>query len=943
MVRARTVRRLPLLVSTLLVFAGCSDEPGPQSPPAAVDAETAPAANAQDTLAPGLRLSEIRFLPAEGAPAFVELTNFGAEPVSLDAAILRIEGGAAIDLPQGLAIAPGAMLVVSFDDQAGADAGVVHRPAADFPGGEAGGVGLELAVGLADALAWGEPARGTVDLCRGGRCGAPRPGSVLARVPDDGTAFASSAWALLDAALATPGSANPRPPVSAFAAIPGLIFTAEPRFSWYSVPGATRYRLEVASDDAFASIVHETQVEATPRVRLEQLAVQGPMLPPGEYAWRVQALGASGEAAEFSQAVPFSVDPTRAVRAAPGSAAQSQPAGSAAPSRVPEGLLKVLEVPVIEHAKDTRMLVLEARSEAPLWSWDTPDNAGYPYCARAAVAMVNAFHGGKLSQDRIGYQAYRGLREGPEYDLPVVGINDGRTNDYSLPLALGTSGQYISNPYGGRGVDSTACFYYRYNLALQYCAAQCADRDTDECYRCRLAREREIDCPAEIAYPWRMDAIEWGMDAIEDIQREINAGRPIIATNPAHVFLIVGYRLQDGNFFFFYQDEGGREEFQGNPLGLAEVFDSYWIGLAPVKIGNDEPEIKSDFDRDGVVDFDEIHRFPTDEAKADSDGDGVRDKEEIRASVWDPQHGYHRGAATLAPTGAAEPAAASANLLGRDFDRDGLMMEMDPDSDGGGCRDGQEDDNYNGARDGSETYNFDRADDDDCGALGGIVKMAYDYSAVRLATCVGRVEIEARFALRPDISPEAPQIVHTYRADELTYDIRTAGCPDYPGDDAVYTFSEGFHLSGTIPLTEQNLGYVIFFPAYPQFSMQLPTDITFLNDINLLTGSYVSSAGTFPAETYVVFEALTIESDASYCADETNPMYARPDKLDFCTEPTPCKASANVPMACYTDPQRYYVLPFEKSFTWDAPNEPGQEYHIADVDVSVAICEGCGP
>jgi hypothetical protein len=48
-------------------------------------------------------------------------------------------------------------------------------------------------------------------------------------------------------------------------------------------------------------------------------------------------------------------------------------------------------------------------------------------------------------------------------------------------------------------------------------------------------------------------------------------------------------------------------------------------------------------------------------------------------------------------------------------------------------------------------------------------------------------------------------------------------------------------------------------------------------------------------------------------------------------------------MECYSNPQRYYVLPFEKSFAWDAPNEPGQEYHIADVDVSVAICEGCGP
>ncbi len=97
------------------------------------------------------------------------------------------------------------------------------------------------------------------------------------------------------------------------------------------------------------------------------------------------------------------------------------------------------------------------------------------------------------------------------------------------------------------------------------------------------------------------------------------------------------------------------------------------------------------------------------------------------------------------------------------------------------------------------------------------------------------------------------------------------------------------------------------------------------------------------AETSVVFEPLTIESDPAYCTDPNDAMYARPDKLDFCTEPTPCVDQATAPLSCLSEPQRHYVLPFRKSFHWDTPaNEPGDHYHIGDVEVTVEICEGCG-
>jgi hypothetical protein len=707
-------RRLLLAALLLQAFAGCSEDSAPPTP--AVP-------GAQSVATTGLRLNEIGFRPADGAPTFVEIGNSGSVAISLDGAMLRSESGASFELPPGVTIEPGALLVVSFDNRNGFTDGAMHAPAADFPAREAGSVRLEISQGPADAVIWGMPDLASVDLCRGGRCASPAVGSVLARLPNTKEPFTPAVWTLLDPELATPGEPNPRPPVSAFAAMPGMIFTGMPRFSWYGVPGAVSYRLQVARDDAFKSLMHETDVAATAGVRLEQLTAHGPELPPGHYFWRVQALGAAGEPAPFSRPMPFSVDPSRrlpsgsrAPRQAP--AGDRPPAGTpgdgtarsaAEPPRIPEGLLEVLEVPVLDHAKDTRMLALEAPSEEPLWSWDTPDFAGYPYCARAGVAMVNAFYRGRLSQDRIGYEVYKNLREGPEYDLPVVGIMDRHTSEYALPLAIGTSGQYERNPYIALGEDRNACMDYIREQALEFCASQCVTKESEECAQCRIARTNEISCPAEIAY-------RWGQRAIKDIQREINAGRPIIATSPTHLFLIVGYRLQDGRFSFFYQDAGGREEVPANASGFTQNLDSYWTGLAPTRVGSDEPEVRRDSDGDGVVDFDEIERFGTDPSNDDSDADGVKDKQEIRASVWDPEHGYHGTAATLAstaPYSEVEEKAANADMSGRDFDQDSLAMERDPDSDNGGCLDGMEDADKDGHREESagETSVFSDQDD----------------------------------------------------------------------------------------------------------------------------------------------------------------------------------------------------------------------------------------
>jgi hypothetical protein len=901
-------------------------------------------------------------LPAANAPAFIELKNAGAEVASLDGAVLRTAAGTTIELPAGLTLAPGAVLAMRFEDAAAAPgSGGVQFPATLFAGGEAGSLRLEQAGRTVDSVDWGTPDAVAVNLCRGGRCEVPASCSVIARLPGDTRAFAPTAWAPLDVELATPGAANPRPPVARFALLADTIFTAAPRYSWYSVPGAVRYRLEVARDDSFAPLVQEAVVEATPDARLEQLTVQGAELPPGDYTWRVQAIGASGASAQYSSAVPFSVDPSRAVsvpfdsraQAARGAAAAAPATAGgepAAPPRVPEGILKVLDVPVIKHAKDTRMLALEARRKDSPWSWDTPDVAGYPYCARAGVAMLNAYYEGKLSQDRIGYEANKDLRTGPEYALPVNRIDDTHTNRYSLPLALGTSGEYVRNDYP-RGWDVESCIDYVERVALEQCASQCVERDTDECFQCRLARERGIECPLEIKY-------RWGLRAIEDIQREINADRPIIATDPGHLFLIVGYRLENGRFSLFYQDAGGMQEMRADAGGLMGALDSYWIALAPAKVGSDEPEVSSDADGDDIVDFDEIYRFETDENKSDSDGDGVDDKDEIRASVWDPAHGYHRTVVTLGSNDLAEAAAAAADLSGRDFDRDGRPMELDVDSDGGGCRDGAEDVNFNGERDGRETYNFD-ADDDDCKvALGGRIEMRYPFVTGRPASCKGIVSIRLKFELAPPPEMTVPDdgVAPAYRADRADYEISTDGCEDIVG--GLFDFWGGANVacnapadrkSGTMLLGAETTSDLGFFPLEPQLSLTLPVEalLSLRGECRYVDGS----VSEIPID-LVGSEFLNVRSGPNCETSERYSYGQGPELLDFCVAPTVCNSSAAVGTQlaeCYTQPRRFAAIPFVGSATklgdilegLDRDNNTF-EIPLEDAHVRWEICGGCG-
>ena len=160
-----------------------------------------------------------------------------------------------------------------------------------------------------------------------------------------------------------------------------------------------------------------------------------------------------------------------------------------------------------------------------------------------------------------------------------------------------------------------------------------------------------------------------------------------------------------------------------------------------------EAETTMDSDDDGVMDFDETRRFRTDPRNKDSDRDLVPDKEDIASGVFEIEFnlGY---AVAVNPTDS-----------GRDYDGDRLPTERDPDSDNGGCLDGDEDLNRDGFRTNPEHSNFDPSDDV-CGSLSGSITFTHafvnDIGGIGgvITTMDETVTVTIRFKTDPAMGPE---------------------------------------------------------------------------------------------------------------------------------------------------------------------------------------------
>ncbi len=172
----------------------------------------------------------------------------------------------------------------------------------------------------------------------------------------------------------------------------------------------------------------------------------------------------------------------------------------------------------------------------------------------------------------------------------------------------------------------------------------------------------------------------------------IEAGKPVLAVMPGHATVISGYRIRDGVRSFHLNDPTIGKYWED-----AEKADWRFYFVPASEGKKDDPTIYLDYDGDGINNFDEMYRFSTNPNNPDTDRDGLNDGMDVFASVHDEIYGY----------------SGDMNMSGRDFDDDGVPMELDFDADEGGCMDSFEDLNLNGLYDSSEheTWNFDDQDD----------------------------------------------------------------------------------------------------------------------------------------------------------------------------------------------------------------------------------------
>ena len=201
-----------------------------------------------------------------------------------------------------------------------------------------------------------------------------------------------------------------------------------------------------------------------------------------------------------------------------------------------------------------------------------------------------------------------------------------------------------------------------------------------------------------------------------DLISALSAGRPVVAwlkTSTDHIVVIDAVKLDpddplSDNFWFrqVNTNNHGKSVWESYKTLKNKITD-YWVPARTLNPrmselyedlnGNGKMELGIDRiydeDGDGILDFDEVHRFHTLKNNDDSDGDLIKDKVEIKSY-------------TLLETKGNVSKETYA-----DIDGDGKRAEMDSDSDNGGVKDGSEDLNRNGIYEAGETNPYNKSDD----------------------------------------------------------------------------------------------------------------------------------------------------------------------------------------------------------------------------------------
>lgn len=533
----------------------------------------------------------------------------------------------------------------------------------------------------------------------GGAASPPRPDDSFGRWPI--TQSHVPGWVSYRAAISSPGRLNP-PPVPLNTTVPdGAELGAEGFWlGWSAVSEAQSFEFELATTPDFAQpLVHV--VTTYPAWRPDQ------PLADGTYYWRVRAVADDGTKGAYLG--PLKVTSTRLSEEATDTADTADTTETALePAAAPVTLLATSQYR-IQH-KDSKLLDIGGgpnniigntnpgdrrypigsrwdgehidQNGKPKFSWNGMDNW---YCVRASTAMLAAYYGGDLSQDRISYYVFE------EWSGSSVAGQDKPEHDLGFGSGIGSYG--TQTEVISWALDEPV-------TGISYCPSVPSDPD--------------YTCPDPNAAP-----ITWNT-----IKGWIDAGRPFASVNlkNAHMRVVDGYWIARGGSQWVHVLDPVPPDTTNCPTCTGERWESYTTFknthertyIAPasgVSARSDEASLDLDSDGDGISDFDETKRFGTSPYDADSDDDWVNDKNDLAEYLFDQStSGEYNYTPNMKPNTS-------------DFDGDGLRKEGDWDNDGDGVPDGCEDVNGNGEYDPPmETNNFSAASNQSCQPKFGIVQ-----------------------------------------------------------------------------------------------------------------------------------------------------------------------------------------------------------------------------